>query len=147
MVRKSGNRQQSITRIICVFALLLLSFSHQPFALAKTGSSDFSAYLLPDGSLPVFCFSVDGKSGSSMDMGKCEACRLSAAINLPLAPSLAKRVSTPLLVDRIVSASPPIILHTFPPSAPPRAPPVSWIFKSNSASGSSETPVQKPFAK
>jgi len=121
-----ANRWHFALRIICAIALVSLSFAHQPLALAKGSSSNLSAYLLPDGSLPILCSSSgDGSKKGNGRTDTCEACRLATSIAVPLAPSFGQRLAAPVSA---IPNQPKIILvkhQSFPPAAPPRAPPFS----------------------
>jgi hypothetical protein len=128
---KSANRWHIALRIICVVALVSLSFAHRPVALASTTAdtglpTDISAFLLPDGTLPILCFSSDrnsekGNAGS----GSCEACRLSATTDIPQSPAIGERLVSPVLVTQNTPKAIVLQQASFPPAAPPRAPPIS----------------------
>ncbi len=74
-----------ITRLLCVFALLLVGFSHTVPAVSSKSTVDLSAYALPDGTLPVICHTPSGTDDGSSDpgfSGNCEFCRLGSAVIL-----------------------------------------------------------------
>lgn len=116
-------------RWLCAVALVLVGFAHAPpQGLASPLQLDAAAYMLPDGSIPDLCEPghADADHGGKMLGWKgCEACRISAVALLPLPTDLvgeqflffpaSARLETPQLV----------ILRPFPPSAAPRAPPLS----------------------
>ena len=76
-------------RTLCALALMLVGFSHQVPAYARsTLPVDIASFALPDGSLPDLCLPGDDdahKGKAVFDTG-CEACRIASAILLP-APS------------------------------------------------------------
>jgi hypothetical protein len=123
--------EQWTVRMLCALALLFVGFAHRPPALADR-TADFSAYLLPDGTLPSLCITVTdggGKDPSDHHLhGQgCEACRISASVLLP-APS--DVVGVHLAYQRPVQ--PPQRPEAFrrqiyPPNTGPRAPPSAPI--------------------
>ena len=106
MQRPSNTTRKALgtmTRIMCVFALLLVSFAHRVAAPPPQADIDLSAYTLPDGTVPVICHSPSGTDdggGSTVLSGDCEYCRLAGAAILP----------------------PPV--HAWSPSGAPGSPPV-----------------------
>jgi hypothetical protein len=72
-------------RIICALALTLVVLAHNPAAGAQP---DFSAYALPDGSLPSLCLpGADGGEELAGGAG-CELCNLASVTVLPAAPAV-----------------------------------------------------------
>ena len=112
-------------RMMCAMALLLLSFAHQPVIRTDFAPLNLSAYLLPDGSLPILCFTASNyKDGKFVDNGPCQACRLAASITIPVAPDISLRLPA---IIHAVQAIPRAIHLDFPvlqPATRPRAPPV-----------------------
>ncbi|MEM7635182.1 MAG: hypothetical protein AAF299_11520 [Pseudomonadota bacterium] len=76
----------TVTRLLCVIALLFVGFAHRMPAAPPQPDIDLSAYAMPDGTLPVICSSPsdtgDG-SGTAGFFGDCEFCRLAGAAILP----------------------------------------------------------------
>ena len=121
--------------VLCMVALVAIGFAHKvPEAVAAPQTSvDFSAYTLPDGSLPVLCISEQstftfddhGKQHDHAGQSGCDACRISASILLP-APADTGGVRAEASLDIAgPSAEAPIILRLFPPNTAPRAPPLA----------------------
>lgn len=77
----------TVTRLLCVIALLFVGFAHRMPAASPQPDIDLSAYALPDGTLPVICQSstgTDDGSGSAIFFSDCEFCRLAGAAILPI---------------------------------------------------------------
>ena len=81
----------TVTRMLCVFALLFASFAHRVPAASSPATSpqtsvDLSAYALPDGTLPVICHSPSrtDDGGGTVFFSDCEFCRLAGAAILPV---------------------------------------------------------------
>ncbi len=93
MQRPSNTNRKAlgtITRMLCVFALLFVSFAHRVPAASPQAASlqtdvDLSAYALPDGTLPVICHSPSQSDdgGDIIFFSDCEFCRLAGAATLP----------------------------------------------------------------
>ncbi|MBP1851914.1 hypothetical protein [Rhizobium halophytocola] len=116
-------------RALCGLALLLIAFAHQPLTLVAPDNSkiQLSDFVLPDGSLPTLCVTDTSGSGPSHSYGKlgCDACRLSASVFLAcpqpsvgLATASMRSVVLPPRLEAVYR-------QFFPPSAPPRGPPIS----------------------
>ncbi len=76
----------TITRLLCVIALLVVGFAHRIPAASPQPDIDLSAYALPDGTLPVICHSpagTDNGSGNTIFVSDCEFCRLASSAILP----------------------------------------------------------------
>ncbi|MGV8936849.1 MAG: hypothetical protein ACOH2J_06970 [Allorhizobium sp.] len=69
-------------RFLCVLALLSLAFAHKPPQVVATFVATASLQL-PDGSYADLCVGDHGLKHSSANP-QCEACRLSAAVLLPV---------------------------------------------------------------
>ncbi|MEM9473299.1 MAG: hypothetical protein AAGA00_15200 [Pseudomonadota bacterium] len=132
MQRPSNTNRKAldtITRMLCVFALLLVSFAHSvpaasPQAASTQTSVDLSAYALPDGTLPVICHSPSrtDDGGGIVFFSECEFCRLASAAVLPasdpvwLRPCAAAGVPMPAVHG-------PAILPVHYAGTPTRGPP------------------------
>ncbi|WP_429931307.1 hypothetical protein [Agrobacterium vitis] len=121
----------------CMIAVVAIGFTHKtPQALAAPQiPTEFAAYTLPDGSLPVLCISSStafvpedhGKTHGHLSQSGCEACRIGASILLPMPADtigVAARAS-------LETASPPVqapdIVRLFPPIARPAPHPLADI--------------------
>ena len=133
MLTTKVSTRNMLIRALVALALVAIAFGHQNLRLpASTGNSistaELAAYTLPDGSTPVICFGTGGP-GNSDGKGAagtgCDACRLTAAVALPVPPCdmtperLAIKRATPALPEQLVAQ------RAFPPSAPPTAPPLT----------------------
>lgn len=119
-------------RIVCVIALLFVGFAHQaPVIRTSAGTVDVSQYVLPDGTLPIFCITDndaddDGQTHGKMHMVHgCDACQIGASV---LLPEPADATGRPM--QFVASATPRLEMHTFfrplfPPNTGPRAPPLT----------------------
>ncbi|WP_421851913.1 hypothetical protein [Oricola sp.] len=124
----SGTIAALATRLLCVFALVLVSFAHRAPAANAGDLPDLSAYTLPDGTVLSIC--IGGRSGDDGDQdtsGACEFCRIAGAVALPAAPADFERcgvwghVLPPLPRELRVAGA------AYPPAAPPRGPPHAFI--------------------
>src|SRR5690606_34890908 len=113
-------------RVLSALALAFVAFAHQPLSFPPPGH-DLSAHAFPDGSVAVLCQDdADGKGephhAASTD---CVACRIASGFDLPPrilpAASDIEFVAQPFALPRQAA----IVLATFPPSAPPQAPPAA----------------------
>ena len=111
-------------------AMVLVAFAHQPvFEDAernRAAAIDLSAYVLPDGSLPVLCFGDAGDGDGRTTLStNCDACRIASAAGLPepSSPGLklaASRSFTPDITPQSVpTTNAPIRANG--PRAPPAA--------------------------
>lgn len=120
--------KQWTVRLLCALALLFVGFAHQPPVIrTSSGTIDVSQYILPDGSLPVFCITDNGDGGQ--EPGKmhmvhgCEACQISASI---LIPAPADATGQALQFAAVASQNTAIEIFRrplYPPNTGPRAPP------------------------
>lgn len=104
-------------------AMLLLPLAHRPLAPAE---ADLSAYALPDGTLPIICWSGAGQSNQPTSAKRiCDACLLTAAPGL--FPSLIVQAMPASRVIIVVSPSrqAPVRVFSANAAAYPRAPPAS----------------------
>jgi hypothetical protein len=109
-------------RLICVFALMMVGFAHQP--MTATASPSMPVYTLPDGSVATLCLPGDDSMPKQIAGGRCEACCLVNAALLPSAPTMggiavlhSTQVNVFVREHRMVQA-------LYPPNSGPRAPPV-----------------------
>lgn len=105
-------------------AMLLLPLAHRPLAPATT---DLSAYALPDGTLPVICWSGIGQSKLPKSAKRiCDACLLTAAPGL-FPAELVQLPSAPRVVAELDQAHEAQVQAQFSvnTAAYPRAPPAS----------------------
>lgn len=124
-------RWQKGVRILCTLALFAIGFAHRVPAIEPGVSpAEMSDYILPDGSMPDLCHTVDHEEGESHPdrhalAPVCEVCRIVAGIMLPQPADV---VGMPLSIEidegfvaDTAAFRPPVLLT----SAAPRAPPVS----------------------
>ena len=84
--RRNHKTFNTVTRLLCVIALLFVGFAHRVPTASPQPDVDLSAYALPDGTLPVICHTPAGTGdggGNIVLSGDCEFCRLSGAAVLP----------------------------------------------------------------
>ncbi len=111
-------------RAFCAVSLMLAAFAHKPLVLPAYADADLSAYVLPDGTLPVLCqtdFDGDGKPDGVS--GHCEFCRIAASVDLPSPPVIADRGGLGVTIAVLLPQDAHIPDSGVPPSAPPRGPP------------------------
>jgi hypothetical protein len=84
-MRISGVGGRWAARILCALALLFVGFAHQPVIAYDAPAIDFAAYVLPDGTLPVFCITDTDTTQKDKHVHAqgCDACRITASILLP----------------------------------------------------------------
>lgn len=124
-MRVSGIGGRWAVRILCALALLFVGFAHQPVVAYDTPAIDFAAYVLPDGTLPVFCVTdTDGmQKDKHVHAQGCDACRISASV---LLPQPADSVGRPLEMAVDLSINAPVDIEPrriFTHNASPRGPP------------------------
>lgn len=126
-----GNKMAMLVRMLCMVALVFLSFAHRPVSASpippiQLSAEDLAALTLPDGTVADLCLNdhVDdhGKTDKGLGQG-CEACRIGAGVILPQPADLAGQAAS----FRILGARPLVeaAVHgrRFQPGAPPTAPP------------------------
>lgn len=125
--RRNHNTFNSVTRLLCVIALLFVGFAHRIPAALPQPDVDLTAYALPDGTLPVICHSPAGTndgSGNAIFFSDCEFCRLASAAILPTPHDVrAPPCASPEIAPRAVHD-----LATFPihyAGTPTRGPPLT----------------------
>ncbi len=130
-----------LIRILCVLALVLLSFAHKPVVVgapllqmtAQSGTAAEPVFIryetLPDGSIISICVSensadADGHHSKHNMMADCEACRISAGFVLVTPPVTGGPV---VAKDHHSSVRRSAMVlprsNLYPPAAPPHAPP------------------------
>jgi len=129
-VRRTG-RLAPLLHILCACALLFVASVHKApsVRLAAAGGIDSTQYALPDGTLPVICLSNaddGGDAGAGTISTGCEACRLTALPDAPVAPLL-YRPAEYRIVARPKRAETALVSPLLFYRTPPRAPPVSDI--------------------
>lgn len=140
MVQTHKNKLVLI-RILCVLALVLLSFAHRPVDVSapllqmttKSGTSAEPVFIryetMPDGSIVSICVSENSAASDRHHknhnmMVDCEACRISAAFALVTPPAAGGPVvakDTGNSIRRTAKVLPRS--RPYPPAAPPQAPP------------------------
>ena len=124
-MKLKGNRTAVLVRMLCMLALVFLSFAHKPAAALPLSPAELAAITLPDGTIADLCINdtvEHGKAKKSFDRG-CEACRIGAAGLLP-APSdvVGRIVPFKVIADRpLIEAA--VHGQRYEPGAPPTAPP------------------------
>lgn len=133
--------KQVLIRIICVSALVLLSFAHKPIDIrapllqmtAKSGTVSEPVFIryetMADGSIVSICVSehsadADNHHQPHHILADCDACRISAGFVLATPPATGGPVVNKhhsALVTRTALVLPRSRLY--PPAAPPHAPP------------------------
>jgi hypothetical protein len=124
-------------RLFCAIALAFGGFasgslSANTLSPADPVAADFADYILPDGSIPTLCVTIDdsdgSKHGTTGHLHGCDACEISlVAFLLPEAP-IGPSVFARHMPDGIHSPTAPILqARAHPPNANPRAPPVSFL--------------------
>jgi len=126
-LRRNYNTFSTVTRLLCVVALLVVGFAHRMPAASPQPDVDLSAYAMPDGSLPVICQSptgTDDGSGTAFFFSDCEFCRFASTAILPTPhgvrapPSAPPNVTLPVIHDLAVF---PIHYAGTPTRGPPLA--------------------------
>lgn len=120
-----GTFAATALRMLCMLAVVLLGFSHQPaLAASALTPAEIAAHTLPDGTLPDLCAEdmVHGKEKHAVTT-QCEACRIGSAMLLPLPADLSGAPLRVVLAAASPRADAPERKSRFEPGAPPRAPP------------------------
>ena len=112
-------------RIACALSLVLLSFSHSPMISKSNPSThvDMSAYILPDGSLPVLCL-TGGSEEKTHTIAPCEFCRISHALILPEPSGLIEARCVVQSGQVIAGIDMGVMVAVLLPAAPTRGPPI-----------------------
>ena len=123
--RRCWPRWNVAARALVALALVLVAFAHKPLGLS--GHADASAYVLPDGQVPVICTTVPDDRGTDriLHASVCDACLICGSVLVP-APEAVKPPAPIASVALWVPRTAPILKRTaWPPSAPPHAPPAA----------------------
>lgn len=128
MIAKATTWQKGV-RILCALALFTIGFAHRvPVAETGLAETEISAYMLPDGSLPDFCHTLDHDGGQPHPdrhavVPVCEVCRIVAGILLPQPTDV---TGVPLVIETAegfvadnTEFRPPVLLANAAPRAPP----------------------------
>ena len=141
MMVQTQKNKQILIRILCVLALVLLSFAHKPVDVsapllqmtAQSGTAAEPVFIryetMPDGSIVSICVSENSAAADKHHknhnmMADCEACRISAGFALVTPPATGGPVvskdhnSSVKRTAQVLPRSRP-----YPPAAPPQAPP------------------------
>lgn len=126
-MRRTGKIGASawIVRLVCMAALVFVSFAHRPAQTSNIDPAELAAYMLPDGSLPDLCVTtVDEDGKTSHHVTPCEFCRIASACALPLPTDLSLANSP---VDRAAAPRadirPAVVASIHVRSQPPQGPP------------------------
>lgn len=115
-------------RFCAALALVLVAFGHKPLDLGYAGIPDAASYAFPDGSIPVICITSPGDAGDNPTATHgvpCGACLVAGAVILPLPVDVDRPVARNARAVFHLAAAPPPADSAWPPSAPPRAPPLA----------------------
>ncbi|MCH4541241.1 hypothetical protein [Ochrobactrum sp. POC9] len=110
---------------------MFVAFAHKPVDLNAPDSYLLAQYQLPDGTYPVLCIGDHGSDPNQKDHNKhlsntsCEACRISSAFLCPAPAGSTGPAPHIAMADGIVPPQPILRHSTYPPSAPPQAPPLA----------------------
>lgn len=110
-------------RLICVIALVMVGFAHQPTAMAAPGNS-LPVYTLPDGSVATLCVPGEDAPQKQAGRGMCVACCLVNTALLPSPPSIGGLAVLHSTAVKVFVRAHRIAEALYPPSSGPRAPPV-----------------------
>lgn len=114
-------------RLVCAMALLFVGFAHQIPVIEKDGVQiDVAQYVLPDGTLPIFCITdnADGNQKHKMQMEGCQACHINASILIPVPADVAGVAVSFVPAASTSTRTAAFTRRLFPPNTGPRAPPV-----------------------
>lgn len=116
-------RLSGFLRLICVIALMMVGFAHQPMAVAAPTAS-MPVYTLPDGSVATLCVPGEDSSQKQATGRMCMACCLVNVALLPSAPSIGGIAVLHSTAVKVFVRAHRIAEALYPPSSGPRAPPV-----------------------
>lgn len=113
----------SFLSALCVIALVWIGVAHRPIISSTTAPNvELSAYVFPDGTIPVICFGGEGDGKSTSSRG-CEICTLANTIILPEPPQSFARTMIEIKyvgsVSKALTISKSIRLVGAPPTGPP----------------------------
>lgn len=120
-------RLSGFLRLICVLALMMVGFAHQPMAVAAPSAS-LPVYTLPDGSVATLCIPGEDSSPRQAASRMCEACCLVNAALLPSPPSVGDIAILHSTEVKVFVREHRLAKALYPPSSGPRAPPVDPAF-------------------
>lgn len=109
-------------RALVAVALLLAAFAHRPAAIEAYGQEDLTAYVLPDGTLPVLCLPGDPNK-SSKHFVPCDFCQIASTFALPAPSGEVSPAAFGTVLAVLVPSDDHIPDSGVPPSARPRGPP------------------------
>lgn len=80
---------QEALRALGLLALIVVASIHSPIEISAQGPADLTAVMLPDGTVPIFCF-TPGSEGPTKPHAhsQCDNGRLVGSVTLPPAPAL-----------------------------------------------------------
>ncbi|MDE1157042.1 MAG: hypothetical protein PW791_01975 [Neorhizobium sp.] len=136
---KRGHSQISswMVRIFCAIALAFggLASGSLPIdaelpSAADQQTADLAAYILPDGTIPTLCVTVNDdqgvKHGTTGHLHGCDACEITlVAFLLPEPPTGPSFVARHVPQTILAPSAPVIFARAHPPNANPRAPPLA----------------------
>lgn len=126
LARRAGKIERWAIRVLCAIALLFVGLAHQMPVIEKNGVAiDVAQYVLPDGTLPIFCITDNGDPGQNhkMRMEGCQACHINASILIPTPADVeGSAVSFVAAIAAPISAV-AFTRRLFPPNTGPRGPP------------------------
>lgn len=132
-MRLRGANWAVILRTLCAIALLSLGMSHRvPVTTSLYPATELSNYVLPDGTIPELCHSLDdekthGSGRHDTVAAVCEACRIVAGILIP-APWDVTGASLPIELAIAFAAEDDLfVAPVLVPAALPRAPPTTGL--------------------
>lgn len=123
--QRRHHRIAGLARFFCVLSLVLVGFAHRPVVYAAPITTDLSAYVLPDGSLPSFCQAGVGSDGQpGARSGHCEFCRIAGAAVLPSPLATPDAMFVLVRTAHVFAADDRPAARVFAPGTPPRGPPL-----------------------
>ena len=130
-MRRSLHTWVLVVRAVLAIALVTSAFAQKPLTLVAPDNSriSLSDYVLPDGSLPILCVTDTSGSGTSHQYGKlgCDLCRLTPSVVLPCPQPSVGLATASMRAVLQPSRFEAVYRRFFPPSAPPRGPPISLM--------------------
>lgn len=116
-------RWNMAARALVALALVLLAFAHKPLELS--GYADASAYVLPDGQVPVVCATVpvNGGTDRTLHANVCDACLVCGSILVPTPAEFSSPAPIESVETAFMRTAPILERAAWQPSAPPHAPP------------------------
>ncbi len=135
---KRGQSQISswVVRLVCALALTFggiasgaLPIDTQPVSADDQQTADLAAYILPDGTIPTLCVTVNDdsgeKHGTTGHLHGCDACEITlVAFLLPEPPAGPSHFARHAPDVSLAPSTPVFSTRAHPPNANPRAPPL-----------------------